>query len=394
MRNIINYSSDNTSNSCDHYQNFPKISNSVPLRRNSYQMAINTSKQDHLEYFYSTTSSISSIIDHISTTRSLCAMSDGCSYCVNDYIQQSTSQPAIRSLDNDLLLENATSLLDSPVHAFHPAHHKPRRTSNPNTIIVNEAPDEMHNCLNLSTLSIGSLYRIVFLRSFASALVLACLFSIEVLQTSIYSMEYSFQSLLTLHLSSSISAFILSAYTSHIHINRFRWKISDVLTYDRCSQILIVFSTLFTSTWIIIQYFYSFYHLVIVSAIVTGISLSFMIIKTYDHLLQLSATVTNDNIKLLTKRIHIFLCIYNCVCHLALFIGGICLLIIILLKQWQYKYILIGSQSCLLIPCLQLISQHDDSKEFFKPLSQLISRNLTMYLTENKQGKFNFEIKK
>ncbi|CAF1325400.1 unnamed protein product [Rotaria sordida] len=392
MNDNINYFSEDFTHSSVNHRYYSTISNNIQLRRNSYQMAMLTSKQDRLELLYSTSASISSIIDHINTTRSLCTISDGCSYCVNDYIQRSTSQPIVHSSDNDVLLENATFLLDSPVHALHPTHHKshgilslknPFSTSH--SLITNECLNERNDCLNSSTISIISVYRIVFLRSFALVLILACLFTIEVLQTSIYSSEYSFQILLTLHLSSSIIAFIFSAYTSHIQLTRYRWKISDIFAYDRCSQILIIFTTICTSLWIIMQYFYSFYFLLLISTSITGISLSCLIIKTFDHLLQLSATLPIENNKLLTKRINIFICIYNSMCHLALTIGGICLLMVILFEQQKYKYILIGSQSCLLISCTQLTNQQDDNELFFKPLTQSKSINLTMYLTKNQQ---------
>ncbi|CAF2619107.1 unnamed protein product [Rotaria sp. Silwood2] len=392
MNDNVNYFSENFTNTSVDHRYYSTIPNNIQLRRNSYQMAIRTSKQDRLEFLCSTTSSISSIIDHINTTRSLCTMSDGCSYCENDYIQRSISQPVVHSPNNDILLESATFLLDSPVHALHPAHHKSCgifSSTNPfvtsNSLITNESLNERNDCLNSSIISIISIYRIVFLRSFATVFVLACLFTIEVLQTSIYSIEHSFQILLTLHLSSSISAFICAVYISHIQLTRYRWKISDILAYDRCSQILIIITTIFTSTWIIIQYFYSFYFLLLMSTSITGISLSCLIIKIFDHLLQLSATLPIENNKLLTKRINIFICIYNSICHLALIIGGTCLLIVILFEQRKYKYILIGSPSCILIPCLQLTNQQDDNKQLLKPLSQSMSINLTMYLTKTQQ---------
>jgi hypothetical protein len=362
--------------------------NDIPPRRNSYQMAINTSKQDRLQVSSSSSSSICSINDHINTTQSLYTIHNGCSYCINEQIQRSISQPLVRSPDSDFLLENATFLLDSPVQALRPAHHKSRGTLSPtqSSSVANESLNESTDYSNASSISINSIYRIVFLRSFASVFALASLFTIEVLQTSIYSIEHSFQSLLTLHLSSSIAAFIFAAHASHIQITRHRWKISNVIAYDRCSKILIIFSTIFTSIWIIIQYFHLFYYFLLLTASISGISLSCMMIKTFDHLLQLSISLPTENMRILTIRFNIFIFLYNSICHLALTIGGICLLLVVLYQQWTYKYILIGFPSCLLIPCLQLNNQLDD-----KPLPPSIPINLTMYLTENKQSRFFFK---
>jgi hypothetical protein len=356
--------------------NSPSIVNDIQPRRNSYQLAIHTSKPDRLQDLYSSSSSISSIQDPINATQSLYTIHNGCSYCINKHIQRSISQPIVRSFDSDY----ATFLLDSPVHALRPVHYQSRGTLSPtrSSLVANESLNESIDYSNSSNISISSIYRIVFLRSFASVFALASLFTIEILQTSIYSIEHSFQSLLTLHLSSSITAFLLSAHASHIQISRHRWKISNVFAYDRCSQLLIIFATIFTSLWIIMQYFHWFYYLVIFTASISGISLSCMMIKTFEHLLQLSTILPIENMRILTIRFNIFIFIYNSLCHLALMIGGIALLMVVLFQQWKYKYILIGFQSCLLIPCLK-----ED-----KPLPQSIAINLTMYLSENKQSKF------
>ena len=346
----------------------------IPPRRNSYQMAIYTTKQDHLQFLYSSCSSMSSIDDHINTTRSLYTINDGCTYCLNNHIQRSISQPAVRSPDSDILLENATFLLDSPVQALRPIQHKTHGTLSPtrSSSIANEDLDESDR----PSISINSISRIVYLRSFASVFALASLFSIEVFQTSIYSIEQSFQSLLSLHIGSFIAALIFAAHASHIETKKYHWKISTTLAYDRCSQILIIFSTIFISLWIIMQYFHSFYQLVLVSASITGICLSCMMIKTFEHLLQLSTTIPIENMNLLTIRFNKFIFIYNSICNLALTIGGICLLSVILFEQWKYKYILIGFPSCLLIPCFN---------ENNEPSLQPIPINLTMYLTSNRQ---------
>jgi hypothetical protein len=360
-------------------QNSPSILTDIQARRDSYQMAIHTSKQDRLQYLSCSSSSISSINNHLNTTQSLYTIHNGCSYCLNEYIQRSISQPVVRSPDNDFLLENATFLLDSPVHALRPAHHKSRKTSSP--ACSSFGANESTTYSTSSNISISSIYQIVFLRSFASVFALASLFTIEVLQTSIYSIEHSFQSLLTFYSSSSIAAFIFFVHASHIQVSRHRWKISSILAYDRCSQILIIFSTIFTSVWIIMQYFHWFHYLVLLTASISGISLSCMMIKTFDHLLQLSTSLPIENMKFLTIRFNIFIFIYNSICHLALTIGGISLLAIVIFQQWKYKYILIGfPSSCLLIPCLESNNE--------KPFLQSISINLTMYLTENKQSKY------
>lgn len=319
-------------------------------RRNSYQMAIHSTKPEQIEDLYPSNSSISSINDHINTTQSLYTIHNGCTYCLNEYIQRSISQPIVRCPDNDFLLENATFLLDSPVHALRPAHYKTPGTLSPTRIsLVNN--ESFNENLDSSNLSIKSIYRIVLFRSLASLFVLASLFTIEVLQTSIHSIEYSFQSLLTLHLSSSIAACIYSIHASHIPVNRHHWKISNVLAYDRCSQILLIISTIFTSIWIMIQYFHFFSYFVLLSASISGISLILMMMKTFDHLLQLSTTITIEKKK---KSFEKFLFIYNSICHLSLTIGGGCLLLMILYQQSKYKYILIGSKTCFLTPCTPL----------------------------------------
>jgi hypothetical protein len=359
------------------FPNSPSILNDIQPRRNSYQMAIRRSKQDRLEYLSSSSSSISSANNHLNTTQSLYTIHNGCSHCLNDYIQRSISQPVVRSPDSDILLENATFLFDSPVHALRPSHHKSRETPSP-AYSSFEANDSTTFSTS-SNISISSIYRIVLLRSLASVFALAGLFTIETLQISIYSIEYSYQSLLTFHLSSSIAAFIFSAHASHVQISRHRWKISSILAYDRCSQVLIIFSTVFTSIWIIMQYFHWFYYLVLLTASISGISLTCMLVKTFDHLLQLSTSFPIENIKILTIRFNIFIFIYNSICHLALTIGGISLLAVVLYQQAKYKYILTGFPSCLLIPCLELNNE--------KPMLQAIPINLTMYLTDNKQGK-------
>jgi hypothetical protein len=127
------------------------------------------------------------------------------------------------------------------------------------------------------------------------------------------------------------------------------------------------------------QYFHWFNYLILLTASISGISLSCMLIKTFDHLLQLSTSLPIENTKILTIRFNIFIFIYNSICHLALTIGGISLLGIVLFQQWKYKYILIGFPSCLLIPCLELNNE--------KSNLQSIPINLTMYLTDNKQSK-------
>jgi len=353
-------------------------------------MAIHIPKRDNLQCLYSSSSSISPL----NTTRSLYTIHNGCSHCINNHIQRSISQPTVRYPDSDFLLENATFLLDSPVHALRPAHHKSRGTPSPTKplpSISSLGVNETNDYSNSSIASIASIYRLVFLRSFASVFALAGLFTVEVLQTSIYSNEHSFQSLLTLHLSSSITAFIFSAHELYVQMVRYRWKISNVLAYDRWSQILIIFATIFTSTWIIMQYFHSFYYLLLLSASISGISLSYMIMKTVDHLLQLSNTLLMENTNILTIRFNIFMFIYNCICHLALTIGGICVLTVIIFKQWKHEYILVGFPSCVLIPCLQLLNQQDDDDKAIKPLLRSVPINMTMYLTGNKQGRIKIE---
>ncbi|CAF1418165.1 unnamed protein product [Adineta steineri] len=386
---IQNYTKSSPHHQC-YYSSF--LYDNLP-RRNSYKMAIHTSKHDHLQILCSSsTSSVSSINDRINTTRSLYTIHNGCSYCINDHIQRSISQPTVHVPDNDFLLENATFLLDSPVHALRPAHHKSRVTLSPtkplstrSSLTVNDPLTENDDYLNSTIISVASIYRIVFLRSFASVFALASLFTIEVLQTSIYSVETSFQSLLTLHLSSSITAFIFAAHVSHIQMTHYHWKMSSVLTYDHCSQIAIICATIFTSTWIIIQYFHSFYYLLLISAGISGISLSCMIIKTYDHLLQLSTSLLMENMKILTIRFNIFMFIYNCICHLSLSIGGICFLAIVLFQQWKNEYIFVGFPSCVLLPCLQLTKKQDDNTYVLTSLKKSIPINFTMYLTDAKQ---------
>ena len=355
-------------------------SSSIPTdaqpRRNSYQMAIESSKKDSLPYLYFSSSSLSFLNEPIDTTQSLYTIPRHCAYCLSEYVPRSTSQPVVRLPDSDFLLENATFLLDSPVHALRPARYKSCGTLSPT-----QNSFEMNETIDYSTLphtSISSIYRIVFLRAFASAFVLASLFTIEVLQTSLYPMENSFQFLLTFHLSSSIAAFIFSAHTSYIELTRHRWKISSVLIYDRCSRMCIILSTLLTSTWIISQYFHWFYDVLLITASISGISLSCMMIRTFDHLLQLSTSSSMEQMKTLSIRFNIFIFIHNIICHSALTIGGTCLLSIVLFQQWNDQYILTGSPSCLLIQC-------------WKSATPSPPINLTMYTTEKKQSSFREE---
>jgi hypothetical protein len=389
-----------------HRRYYSPIINDIQPRRNSYQIAINTSKNDHIhlnnriQMISSTSSLESSMTGHAQTTRSLYTVHNTCSNCTTNHLQRSMSQPAVRAPDNDLLLENATFLLDSPVHALRPAHHKSRTTlppTNPvsirSSLAVPESIVESNDCSNSSTMPISSVYRIIIVRSFASVFALASLFSTEVLQTSIHTNEHSFQSLLTFHLCASIGAFLLAGHASRIHIARYRWTISSVIAYDHCSQILIVLATIFTGTWVTMQYFHSYYHLLLLSAAISGISSSCMIIKTFDHILQLSTSLPIQSIKILTIRLNIFAFIYNSLCHLALTIGGIFLFAIILFQQYRREYILIGSQPCLLIPCLQFNEQSDDNGTLLKPPPPPpppILVNLTMHLNDKKQGIFIF----
>jgi len=385
---------------------YSPIVNDIQPRRNSYQLAINTSKHNHIyitnpiQMISSTSSLGSSMNDHGHTTRSLYTVRDTCSNCTHDHLQRSMSQPAVRSPDSDLLLENATFLLDSPVHALRPAHHKSRTTlppTNPvstrSSFVAPESIGESNDCSNASTMPMTSVYRIIIVRSLASLLALASLFSTEVLQTSIHTNLHSFQSLLTFHLSASIGALLLAAHASRIHVVRYHWTISSVIAYDRCCQILIVLATMFTGTWVTMQYFHSYYRLLLLSAAISGVSSSCMIIKTFDHILQLSTSLPIQSIKNLTRRLNIFAFIYNSLCHLALTIGGLFLFAIILFQEYRREYILIGSQPCLLIPCFQFDNQQDDNGKLLTPPPQPILINLTMHLNEKKQGINNFIIK-
>ena len=398
------------SNSPYHRRYYTQIINEIQPRRNSYQLAINTSKNEQnciinnnrTQIISSASSLGSSYNDYNHTTRSLHTVHNTCSDCINNNnnnnnnLKRSLSQPAVRSPDNDFLLENATVLLDSPVHALRPAHYKSRTTlppTNPvstrSSLAVPESVGDSNDCSNTSTVSMTSVYRIIIVRSFASLFALASLYSTEILQTSIYSNVHSFQSLLTFHLCACIGAFLLAAHASRIHVARYHWTISSVIAYDRCSQILIVLTTMLTGTWITMQYFHTYYRLLLISAAMSGVSSSCMIIKTFDHILQLSTSLPIQNIKKLTKRLNTFAFIYNSLCHLALTIGGLFLFAVIFYQQYRREYVLIGSQPCLLIPCLPYKDQQDDSKQSLKPSSQLILVNLTMHLNEKKQGFFS-----
>ena len=368
-------------------------------RRNSYQLAIHTSKPDHLhqhnrfQMLSSASSSTSSIHGQTNTTRSLYTVRDIASPYPTNHLQRSLSQPAVRSPDSDLLLENATYLLDSPVHALRPAHHKSRTTLAPtaatsarSSTAAPESLADSNYCSSTSTMPMTSAYRIVIVRSFASLFALASLFSTEVLQTSIHSGEDGFRSLLTFHVSASIGALLFAAHASHIHKTRYRWTISNVLAYDRCSQVLIVLATMLTGTWVAMQYFQSHVRLLLLSAAISGVSHSCIIIKTFEHLLQLSTSLPIPSIKKLTMRLNIFAFIYNALCHLALVVGGVCLLAIVLFQQYRREYLLIAPQPCLLIPCLQFGDQEDDNAPVVNPTPQAIRVNLTMHLSEKKQG--------
>ncbi|CAF1257681.1 unnamed protein product [Adineta steineri] len=386
-----------------HRRYFSPIIHDMLPRRNSYQIAINTSKHDHLAMnnhiqmisssSSSSLASVCSLNDNLRTTRSFRHINDKYSDYKANNLQRSLSQPAVRSPDSDLLLENATILLDSPVHALRPAHHKSRSILTPPPNIIStrssltapESIGESNDCSNISTMPMTSVYRIVIVRSFASVFALASLFSTEILQTSIYSNEISFQTLLTFHLCAFVGAFLLAAHASRIHVSRYRWTISSVIAYDRCSQILIVLATMFTGAWVTMQYFNSYYYLLLLSATISGVSYSCMIIKTYDHILQLSTALPIQSIEKLTTRLNVFAFIYNSLCHLALTIGGLFLLAIVLYQQYRREYILIGAQPCLLIPCYQFNNQLDDYGRLLKPPPQPILVNLTMHLNEKRQ---------
>ena len=345
----------------------------------------------------SASSSISSASGHLNTARSLYTVHDPTVSYTTDRLQRSMSQPAVRSPDSDLLLENATFLLDSPVHALRPAHHKSRTTlapTNPvSTRSSSAAPDSVadsHYCSSASVMPMTSVYRIVIVRSFASVFALASLLSTEVLQTSIHSNEDSFQSLLTFHLCAAVGAFVLAAHSSRIHRTRFRWTISSVIAYDRCSQVLIVLATMFTGGWVAMQYFQAYDRLLLISAAISGVSYSCMIVKTFDHILQLSTSLPMPSIRELTMRLHIFAFIYNSLCHLALTIGGLFLLPIILFQQYRREYLLIGFQPCLLMPCPQFPPAHDDGGgggQASKFLPKPILVNLTMHFNDKKLGR-------
>ncbi len=390
-------------NSPYHRRYYSPMINDIQPRRNSYQIAINTTKHDHIYLndriqMVSSTSSLGSSM-HVPAhaTRSLFTVRDTYVNGKNARLKRSISQPAVRALDNDLLLENATFLLDSPVHALRPAHHRSRTTLPPTNPVSTrssclglESIGESNDFSNLSAMSTTSIYRLVFVRSFASMFALASLFSTEVLQTSIHTEECSFQSLLTFHLSASVGAFLLAAHAQRIHIARFRWTISSVIAYDRFCQILIVLATMFTGAWVTMQYFPSYYRLLLLSAAISGISSSCMIIKTFDHLLQLSTSLPIQSIKKLTRRLNTFAFIYNSICHLALTIGGLFLLAIILFQQYRRGYILIGLQPCLSSPCLRWDNPRDEYGKLLNPPPQPTLINLTMHLNEKKQGRFTF----
>ena len=391
-----------THSPCRRLYCLPPLNSNTRPRRNSYQIAINTSKHDrihmnnHTEIVSSSPllTSAYSTNSHIHTARSLHAVNNTYSNSINNRLKRSISQPTVRLHDNDLLLENATLLLDSPVQALRPAYYRLRTTLLPEHLIPSEnclsaskSIGEGNDCTNPSAISMASVYRIVIIRSFASVFALASLLMTEVLQTSIYSKEHSFQSLLTFHLCASIGAFLLAAHTSRIHVVRYHWTISSVMAYDRCSQILIVLATMFTGTWVTMQYFHSYYRLLLLSAGISGISYSCMIIKTFDHILQLSTSLPIESIKNLTIRLKILAFIYNSLYHVALTIGGLFLFAIIIFQQYRRKYILIGSQPCLLIPCLQFNSEKDhDNDQIIKPVPQPILINFTMHRSETKQG--------
>jgi hypothetical protein len=384
-----------------HHHHHPSMINEFYPRRNSYQLAIHTSKSESLQRshhgtrpFSSASSSIVSIAEPAQTSRSLYTFDEFHCHSNTNPIQRSFSQPAVRSLDSDILLENATNLLDSPVHALRPAHHKSRTTLAPTHPVstrsslaaLDSIADSNHDS-NMSIIPMTSAYRIVIVRSFASIFALASLLSTEMLQTSTVNDRLSFRSLLTFHLAASIGALILAAHAARIHHTRYRWTISDVLAYDRCSQILIVVASLFTGAWVAMQCFQLNWRLLLISAALSGLSYSCMIIKTFEHFLQLSTSLPIPNVKKLTTRLNTFAFIYNALTHLSLALGGTCLFAIVLFQQYRLGYVLIVPQPCLLIPCVPLHQSSDDNTLSVRPLPQMIRVNLTMHINEKKQGK-------
>lgn len=375
----------------------PIVHETLP-RRNSYQIAINASKHDrsmlHTHVHMVSSSSESSTNEPPRVTQSYRCTPAKYSCVEPSNLQRSLSQPAVRSPESDFLLENATNLLDSPVHALRPAHHKSRTDVSPtkylstrSSLAAPESVGEGNDCGNAPSPPMTSIYRVVIIRAFASAFALASLFSTEILQTSIYAEKLSFQALLTFHLCAFVGAILLATHASRIHVVRYRWTISSVLAYDRCSQILIVLATMLTGAWVAMQYCESCYYTLLLSATISGVSYSCMIVKTFDHILQLSTSLPIQSVQRLTSRLNVFAFIYNSICHLALTIGGLLLFGIILYQQYRREYILIGAQPCLSLPCFQFDKHADDDGRPLQPPPQPILINLTLHLSEKKQGR-------
>ena len=369
-----------------HNYRYSSIRNDIQLCSTNNQITIHRSREGHQKFLYSASSSIFSVVEHVTTTRSLCTLSDDDDlYCPDNSRPRSYSQPPVYRVNDELLLEHVTDLHESPVPDLHFSHRKPCGIVLPNNLsFFNEFLHERSDPSNSSTMSLRSFYRVVFIRSIALVFLLASLFSTEVLQTSIYTTKHSLHSLLALHVSSSIAALLFAQHASYIQMTRHHWTISDVRAYDRWTQILIIFATILSSTWIVGQCFHSLHATAaLISACIAGVSLSCIIIKTFDHLLQLSMTLPIENIKLLTKHVNIFILIYNSICQFALLIGGVWLLCVILFMERKNNSSLISSKPYELDSRSSLNNQSKNDKD------SIPSRNLTCHPTEKEQGNFH-----
>ncbi|CAF0812945.1 unnamed protein product [Didymodactylos carnosus] len=360
----------------------------TPYRRNSYQMAIHAPQHRNITRISNYRNHISSLSKKLNeTTSHSLYFIDSEMFMPNGSIEQlpsrgilkpSYSEPIDTFSYNDLLLENTSEFLDSPLHVLRSSNRCLSTHDNDNenekekeNENENENKSSSINDVNLikSTKTKSTYYRLVIMRSIASTLALSGLMCTEILQTTIYSSKTGVYSLVSFHLSIVISSILISYHIHYIKLKSLTFTISKTIYYDRCSQISIILCTCFTGVWIIINYQTNF-NLLLIGAIISGFSVSLMKIQTYENLLQWCASMTIDEcqkiirpnssttdiynnwLKIRTSTLMTFVFIYHILCQLALIIGCIMLFVVITFQEWRKHYILVAYYPCLIIKCI------------------------------------------
>ncbi|CAF0799035.1 unnamed protein product [Didymodactylos carnosus] len=365
----------------------------TPYRRNSYQMAVHASHRkisqisNNQNHVFSSTKKLNQ-----TTSRSLYFI-DTKMHMFNDSVEKlpshgilkpSYSEPIDSFSYNDLLLENTSEFLDSPLHVLRSSTRCLSTHDKENDIDFVSDTD-----LTISSTTKSTYYHLIIMRAIASTLALSGLVCTETLQTTIYSIHTSIYSLISFHLSIIISSILISYHVHYIKTKSSTFTISKIINFDRCSQISIILCTFFTSAWITANYQTNF-NLLLIGAIISGFSVSLMKIKTYENLLQWGASMTIDEcqkkvrpnscttdiynnwLKIRTSTLTTFVFIYHILCQLALVIGCVVLFVVVTFQEWRRNYILVAYYPCLVKKCTS-----DDT--LASPL------NMTIYNNDKKQ---------